>query len=68
MASGPPCHDRGVEDFVALPLHLLLDQLAAGGLPVQLGRVFVLDEIVAAHRLKESNQAHGKIVIWTASG
>ena len=57
----------GVEDFMALPLQSLLDQVATDMLPIRLGRVFALDEIVDAHRLMESNQAGGKIVVLTRS-
>jgi NADPH:quinone reductase-like Zn-dependent oxidoreductase len=55
----------GVEDFMALPLQSLLDQVATGALPIRLGRVFALDAIVDAHRLMESNRAGGKIVVLT---
>jgi NADPH:quinone reductase-like Zn-dependent oxidoreductase len=41
----------------------LVDQIASGSLPVQVGKVFRLDEIVAAHRLMEENEAGGKIVV-----
>ncbi|WP_338322927.1 zinc-binding alcohol dehydrogenase family protein [Croceibacterium ferulae] len=57
----------GVEDFMALPLQSLLDQVATDTLPIRLGRVFALDEIVDAHRLMESNRAGGKIVVVTRS-
>ena len=52
-----------VEDFTALPLQQLADQIAAGTLRVQIGRVYHLEEIVEAHRLMESNGAGGKIVV-----
>jgi len=53
------------EDFMRMPLQSLIDQVAAGSLHVQIGRVFHLDEIVEAHRLMESNKAGGKIVVLT---
>ena len=52
-----------VEDFMATPLQELCDQVEAGQLHVQIGKVFHLDEIVEAHRLMESNKAGGKIVV-----
>jgi NADPH:quinone reductase-like Zn-dependent oxidoreductase len=56
-------YSGGVEDFVAMPLQELIDQVAQGQLPVAAARVFRLDDIVEAHRLMESNQAGGKIVV-----
>ena len=58
-------YDGGLDDFMATPLEELVDQIAAGTLNVNVGRVFRLDEIVEAHRLMESNQAGGKIVVLT---
>jgi NADPH:quinone reductase-like Zn-dependent oxidoreductase len=52
-----------VEDFMKTPLQELCDQIAAGELKVQVGKVFRLDEIVEAHRLMEENKAGGKIVV-----
>ena len=52
-----------VEDFIRTPLQELCDQIAAGELHVQVGKVFRLDEIVEAHRLMEENKAGGKIVV-----
>jgi NADPH:quinone reductase-like Zn-dependent oxidoreductase len=45
------------------PLNELAEQIAAGTLHIQIGRVFRLDEIVEAHRCMEDNQAGGKIVV-----
>jgi NADPH:quinone reductase-like Zn-dependent oxidoreductase len=56
-------YSGGVADFLAMPLQELIDQVADGRLPVAAARVFKLDDIVDAHRLKESNQAGGKIVV-----
>jgi NADPH:quinone reductase-like Zn-dependent oxidoreductase len=53
------------EDFMRTPLDDLVDQVAAGALHVQIGRVFHLDEIVEAHRCMEDNKAGGKIVVLT---
>jgi NADPH:quinone reductase-like Zn-dependent oxidoreductase len=52
-------------DFMSMPFQQLVDQVADGSLPIQIGRVFQLDEIVEAHRLMDSNKAGGKIVVLT---
>ncbi len=54
-----------VEDFMKTPLQELCDQIGAGELHVQVGKVFRLDQIVEAHRLMEENKAGGKIVVLT---
>ena len=51
------------DDFMSTPLEELSQQIAAGALKVQIGRVFEIDEIVEAHRLMEENKAGGKIVV-----
>ena len=56
-------YDGGVEDFMEMPFDNLLQQIASGELPVHVGRVFHLDEIVEAHRVMEGNKAGGKIVV-----
>jgi NADPH:quinone reductase-like Zn-dependent oxidoreductase len=53
------------EDFMRTPLDQLADQIAAGKLHIQIGKIFHLDEIVEAHRLMEENKAGGKIVVLT---
>lgn len=53
------------EDFMRMPLEELVEQIAAGSLPVQVGKVFHLDDIVEAHRCMEENKAGGKIVVLT---
>lgn len=53
------------KDFLATPLQELVDQIAAGDLPITVGAVFRLDEIVEAHRCMEANRAGGKIVVLT---
>jgi len=58
-------YDGGPEDFMRTPLDELVEQVAAGTLPVQVGRVFKLDDIVEAHRCMEENRAGGKIVVLT---
>ena len=52
-------------DFMRMPLEDLVEQIAAGTLAVQVGKVFHLDEIVEAHRCMEENKAGGKIVVLT---
>jgi NADPH:quinone reductase-like Zn-dependent oxidoreductase len=58
-------YDGGPEDFVLTPLDELVEQVAAGTLRVQVGKVFKLDDIVEAHRSMEENRAGGKIVVLT---
>jgi NADPH:quinone reductase-like Zn-dependent oxidoreductase len=53
------------EDFMRMPLEELVEQIAAGTLHVQVGKVFHLDQIVEAHRCMEENKAGGKIVVLT---
>ena len=53
------------EDFMRMPLQGLVDQIAAGTLRIQIGKIFHLDEIVDAHRCMEENKAGGKIVVLT---
>lgn len=52
-------------DFMRTPLSDLAEQIAAGTLHIQVGRVFHLDQIVEAHRVMEENKAGGKIVVLT---
>ncbi len=52
-------------DFLRTPLDDLAGQVAAGTLPIAVGKVFHLDEIVEAHRCMEENRAGGKIVVLT---
>jgi NADPH:quinone reductase-like Zn-dependent oxidoreductase len=47
------------------PLEELIEQIAAGTLHVNVGKVFRLDEIAEAHRCMEENKAGGKIVVLT---
>jgi NADPH:quinone reductase-like Zn-dependent oxidoreductase len=58
-------YDGGPADFMGTPLNDLAEQVAAGSLHLQIGRVFHLEEIVEAHRLMDSNKAGGKIVVLT---
>jgi NADPH:quinone reductase-like Zn-dependent oxidoreductase len=56
-------YDGGPEDFMLTPLDELVEQVAAGRLRIQVGRVFKLDDMVEAHRCMEENRAGGKIVV-----
>ncbi len=56
-------YDGGIEDFMSMPFQDLVAQIESGDLPVQVGKVFRLDEIVEAHRVMENNQGGGKIVV-----
>ena len=58
-------YDGGAEDFMLTPLEELVEQITVGQLPIQVGRVFKLDQIVDAHRCMEDNRAGGKIVVLT---
>ena len=55
----------GSEDFMLTPLDELTQQIAAGELHVQVGRVFRLEQITEAHRCMEENRGGGKIVVLT---
>lgn len=56
-------YSGGPEDFMCTPFDELIAEVASGALPVRVGRVFRLDEIVEAHRCMEENRAGGKIVV-----
>jgi NADPH:quinone reductase-like Zn-dependent oxidoreductase len=58
-------YDGGPQDFMLTPFDELVEQVAAGTLRVQAGRVFKLGDIVEAHRCMEENKAGGKIVVLT---
>lgn len=64
-AVGLTTYDGGVKDFAAMPMQDLTDEVAAGRLHVQVGRLFRLDDIVEAHRAMEENRGGGKIVVLT---
>ena len=57
------CYAGESADFMRTPLEELAQQVAAGTLRVQVGKVFPLDQIVEAHRCMEENRAGGKIVV-----
>jgi NADPH:quinone reductase-like Zn-dependent oxidoreductase len=58
-------YSGGRDDFLATPLTELAKQILEGRLPLQIGKVFKLDEIVDAHVMMEANRAKGKIVVLT---
>lgn len=58
-------YSGGAAEFMARPLKELVDAVETGTLPVNVGRVFRLDEIAEAHRGMEDNQAGGQIVVLT---
>ncbi|WP_218918097.1 zinc-binding alcohol dehydrogenase family protein [Falsihalocynthiibacter arcticus] len=55
----------GNEDFMASPLQDVADLVVAGKFKVPIGKVFKIDDIVAAHTAMENNTAGGKIVVVT---
>jgi NADPH:quinone reductase-like Zn-dependent oxidoreductase len=58
-------YSGGRDDFLATPLNELAGQVVEGRLPLQIGKVFKLDQIVEAHALMEANGAKGKVVVLT---
>lgn len=58
-------YDGGPDDFMLTPMQELADAIAADELPIQIGKVFHLDDIVEAHRTMEDNKGGGKIVVLT---
>ena len=53
------------EDFIRTPLQEIVDDIATGRLKVRIGKTFLIDEIVEAHRYMEENRAGGKVVVLT---
>ena len=51
-----------------IPFQEILDRVAHGAYQAKPARTFMFDEIRDAHRLMESNEANGKIVVKVASG
>jgi NADPH:quinone reductase-like Zn-dependent oxidoreductase len=58
-------YDGGPQDFMRTPLEELVEQIGAGALHINVGKVFHLDQIAEAHRCMEENKAGGKIVVLT---
>jgi NADPH:quinone reductase-like Zn-dependent oxidoreductase len=59
-------YSGAADDFMQTPLQSLVEQVKAGSLRIQVGRVFHLDQIAEAHRCMEDNAAGGKIVVLTS--
>ncbi|MFY9953509.1 zinc-binding alcohol dehydrogenase family protein [Bradyrhizobium sp.] len=59
-------YSGAADDFMQTPLQSLVEQVEAGSLRIQVGRVFHLDQIAEAHRCMEENSAGGKIVVLTS--
>lgn len=55
----------GAEDFMRTPLDELVTQVANGTLRVPVGAVFFLEDVVAAHRWLEADEAGEKGVVLT---
>ena len=56
-------YSGGATEFMATPLQRLVEQVENGTLPMKVGRVFRLEDIVEAHRCMEANEVEGKIVV-----
>ena len=59
-------YDGGPTEFREMPLTDLLKQIEDGTMPIRVGKVFKLDQIVEAHDTMEHNRARGKIVVLTS--
>jgi len=46
-----------------IPFQTIVDRVASGAYKAKPAKVFQFDEIQEAHRLTESNQANGKLVV-----
>ena len=55
----------GAEDFISTPLQQVVNAVEAGTFTPPIGKAFVIDDIVDAHRVMETNSAGGKIVVTT---
>lgn len=58
-------YSGGSEDFISTPLQHVVDAVQAGTFTPPIGKTYVIDEIVEAHRAMETNSAGGKIVVTT---
>jgi NADPH:quinone reductase-like Zn-dependent oxidoreductase len=58
-------YSGGPEEFMATPLNHYLKLIVDGKMPLHIGKVFTIDDIVEASRAMEENTAGGKIVILT---
>ncbi len=58
-------YDSGQVRSPAAAFQEFISAVESGNIRLRIGRVFTLDDIVAAHLLMESNRANGKIVVLT---
>lgn len=58
-------YSGGAEDFVSTPLQQVVDAAQAGTFKPPIGKTYMIEEIVEAHRAMETNSAGGKIVVTT---
>ncbi len=58
-------YSGGPQEFIDTPLQSVVNDIEGKRLAPRIGRVFQLDDIVAAHRCLEDNAAGGKIVVLT---
>jgi NADPH:quinone reductase-like Zn-dependent oxidoreductase len=58
-------YSGGSQDFINTPLQTVINEVEAGRMRLGVGREFNIDDIVEAHRVMETNQAGGKIVVLT---
>ncbi len=58
-------YSGGSRDFIDTPLQTVVNEVEGERMTPKIGRVFQLDDIVAAHRCMEDNAAGGKIVVLT---
>lgn len=56
-------YSGGAEDFISTPLQQIVDAVQAGNFTPPIGKTYLIDEIVEAHRAMETNSAGGKIVV-----
>jgi NADPH2:quinone reductase len=62
---GLTVYDSGQVTAPASALQSFITSVEAGQVQLSIGRTFLLDDIVAAHQLMDSNAAGGKIVVTT---
>lgn len=62
---GLTIYDSGKVTAPAAALQAFIDSVETGQVKLGIGRTFLLDDIVAAHQLMDSNAAGGKIVVTT---
>ncbi len=58
-------YSGGSRDFIEAPLQTVVNEIEKGRLMLRIGRMFQLENIVAAHCCREDNTAGGKIVVLT---